>query len=335
MSVTMCQNFDELVPHAVVDALEEATGEAFAGFTYPLNSYINRVYEVMRGDRTRLVAKFYRPGRWSRETIEEEHRFVRELEEEEVPVVAPMQFANGSTLGVTPGGIHFTLYPKRRGREWEGRDDATWQRLGSVLGRLHMVGARQEAPHRIRLHPAESTRADLAHLRNGEFVAPKHRAEFADLADRILKVITAEFERVDPSFIRVHGDCHQGNILDREDVGLLLIDFDDMVMAPAVQDLWMLLPDSPEKCRRELHLVLDGYEVFHEFDDRELRLVEPLRMMRLLYFLAWVSRQSTDPGFERSFPNWGSDAFWRREIGDLRRQLERIQNHPPTTGNLW
>ncbi len=324
MTAEICSTFEELTPDVVVDAVEEALKVPMAGFTHPLNSYINRVYEMQKSDGERVIAKFYRPGRWTRPMLEDEHKFVLECQSEEIPVVAPVELSNNSTIAEV-SGIFFCVYPKRRGREWEALSDESWRRLGSVVGRLHMVGARRKAVNRVELHPARSTAKDIAQLLDGGLIGPKHRELFAQTCRDIIGTITPLFDEV--QFIRVHGDCHCGNILERPGEGLLVIDFDDMAMAPPVQDLWMLLPDHTDQARREISLILEGYEMFCDFDDTTLKLIEPLRVMRLLYFLAWVSRQIKDPSFHRNFPNWGTDAFWSKEINDLRQQLNIIKVH--------
>lgn len=326
MPVESAAEFLSLTPDTIVDAVETVVGVPFAGFTYPLNSYINRVYELMRADRTRIIAKFYRPGRWTRAAVQEEHRFMIACAEAEIPVVPPNLLPNGETLAETDDGILFAVFEKRRGREWEPVDDEAWQRLGAIVGRVHEIGARQPAPDRPILHPEHSLRRSLNAIGDGGMVATRHRTTFANFANRALAAVAGAFESFDQSdFVRLHGDCHQGNILHRPGEGLVMIDFDDMAMGPPVQDLWMLLPDRPGECRREINLILEGYEMFLDFDDRTLKLIEPLRLMRMLYFLAWVGRQREDPGFLRNFPGWGDDAFWRRELAELETQLAIIE----------
>lgn len=318
-------DFAHLTPDAILEAVEASSGLTLAGYTHPLNSYINRVYELMEQNGTRFIAKFYRPGRWLRAAVEEEHVFVRACADADIPAVAPTPLARGGSVGETETGIFFAVFPKRRGREWEPIDDEAWQRLGSLVGRIHAVGAQANAEHRPILHPEHSVAECLDELLSTDIVTAKHRSEFAEFAEAARRRLDAAFDGVDPDdYIRLHGDCHQGNILHRPGEGLVVIDFDDMAMGPTVQDLWMLLPDTVVNCRREINLILEGYEMFREFDDRELRLVEPLRLMRMLYFLAWVGRQRHDPGFERHFPGWGDDAFWRRELAELSRQLAAL-----------
>lgn len=308
----------------MLDAVEDGLGIDMTGLAHPLSSYINRVYEVQARDGVRYIAKFYRPGRWTRRAVQQEHEFVLECATEEIPVVAPLPLANDATLGETPDGILFTVYPKGLGRELEPVADEDWRRLGRVVGRMHTVGQRHDADARVVMHPRHSTTEDMKQLLDGDFVTPRHRQEFANLANLILDRIAPLFDDVER--IRIHGDCHNGNLLERPE-GILVIDFDDMAMGPPVQDLWMLLPDHAKDSRRQINLILEGYEDFREFDDATLKLIEPLRVMRILYFLAWCSRQIEDPKFRHNFPHWGDDAFWSREINDLTRQLEVIDNH--------
>lgn len=315
-------DFQRLTPDVLVAAVEAALGRRMLGFTSPLASYINRVYEMQAADGERLVAKAYRPGRWSRAAILDEHAFIRECAADEIPVVEPLPLADGSTLGEVEG-ILFAVFPKRRGRPFEAVSPDDWRRLGSILARMHNVGARHPAPDRIHWHPDTATARDLAEIGAAELVTPRHRAEFAAVGEELLEEIRVRFG--DGGVIRIHGDCHRGNILERPGEGLLLVDFDDMLNGPPVQDLWLLLPDTPDRCRTEIDAMLDGYEAFREFDYASLRLVEPLRAMRMLYFLAWRGRQVRDPDFKRRHPDWGGDAFWRREIADLRGQLHRIR----------
>lgn len=315
------QNFNALTPDVILDAVEAALGVQLSSLTHPLNSYINRVYELAARDGTRLIAKFYRPGRWRRAAVMDEHRFVLECVEEEIPVVAPMPLLDGSTIGEA-AGILFAVYPKRRGRELEPCSEDDWRRLGRLVARLHLVGCRRAAPARLRLHPATTTAADIRTLQEGGFVPRQSLALFQEVTGALMKRMLPLF--ADVALLRIHGDCHRGNLLDRPDEGLVIIDFDDMAVGPAIQDLWMLLPDYAEHVRHELNLIAEGYEDFREFDWGSLKLIEPLRAMRMLYYLAWCSQQTTDPTFQQRFPDWGNDAFWRREISALQQQLEVV-----------
>jgi Ser/Thr protein kinase RdoA (MazF antagonist) len=317
-------DFESLVPDVMLDALERATGRKMTGFAHPLPSYINRVYEVEDNAGERLIAKFYRPGRWSKEALQDEHDFVCACSTDEIPVIAPLSFDDGKTLH-EDGGIYFTIFPKRFGRQFEANTDEDWVRIGRMLGRVHAVGSRKEADNRTDLHPAESTETHIEHLLDNDIVTPQSSAEFETVTDDIMDMIIDLFD--DAEFIRIHGDCHSGNLLDRPGEGIMMIDFDDMMMGPPVQDLWMLLPDQADNCRTEFNHILRGYEQFREFDDHTFRLIEPLRAMRIIYFLAWCSRQVNDYRFQTLYPDWGSDAFWQREIADLAKQRDIIRTH--------
>ena len=322
--------FDLLGPAEIVRAAETALGLRLDGTVSAYPSYINRVYGLRREDGGELVAKFYRPGRWSPEALAEEHRFVRDCAEAELPVAAPLELAGGGSLGelrleVETGGetaIRFALYPKMGGRNFDAERDEDWLRLGALVGRCHAVGALGRAEHRPTCDPVLLTVPLAQGLLDQGLVHPKLEDEFADLCSETLESIIPLFQPI--AYGRIHGDCHRGNILDRPGEGLMLIDFDDMMTGPAVQDLWLLLPDRAGLCVRELELLIEGYEPFSRFDRRELALIESLRFMRMVYFLAWRSRQRGDAWFAREFPDWGGEAFWIRELEDLRDQARVI-----------
>lgn len=322
-------DYAALTPDSILESVEAATGRRLNGMTTALPSYINRVYALQAADGAHLVAKFYRPNRWSEAALREEHAFVLECAAAEIPVIAPMPLANGDTLGRTADGIAFALYPKRWGRQIEITEDAIWRRLGGVIGRLHVVGSRISAPHRVALHPTGSTASDIALLLDARtaLIPEDQAATFDRVCGDILDQIIPLFDEVES--IRLHGDCHRANVLNRPDEGLMLIDFDDMAMGPPIQDLWMILPGHLSETRRELDLLIEGYEQFREFDDRTMCLVEPLRAMRLIYFLAWCGRQARDFTFRKHYPDWGTRAFWNREIAVLMEQHERIVESLP------
>jgi Ser/Thr protein kinase RdoA (MazF antagonist) len=313
-------SFERLTPDAILAAVETAAAVRLTGLTTALPSYINRVYELRAKDGTKLIVKFYRPDRWNRTAIEDEHRFVLDCQEAELPVVAPLVLADGETIG-DHDGILFSLFPKRSGRQLEITTDADWQRLGSLVARLHLCGEKRKAAGRITIHPRLSTLNDVRHLCEG-VIPEKFRAPYHTTASQIIEVSAPLFENLET--IRIHGDCHRGNILDRMEEGLLVIDFDDMAMGPPVQDLWLLLPDRALKSAREIELFRSGYGSFRRFDTASVRCIEPLRAMRMIYFLAWCSRQMHDFQFRQNFPDWGSETFWQREINDLREQLSYI-----------
>jgi Ser/Thr protein kinase RdoA (MazF antagonist) len=321
----------------MIGAVEEAVGLPMTGLTSPLPSYINRVYEFQAREGTRLIAKFYRPGRWTRDALDQEHEFVSDCALDEIPVISPMVLKNGSTIGSTTGGstnggstnggstdgIYFAVFPKRFGRDFEVTEEEDWRRLGRVIARIHIAGSKKAAGNRVRLHPDVSTAEDVRQLVEGGFISARLAPDFKKVCGELLDICLELFEDIE--FIRLHGDCHRGNIIYRPDEGLMVIDFDDMMTGPPVQDLWLLLPEHAVKCQEEIRMILEGYEMFRNFDRRTLRLIEPLRAMRIIYFLAWCSKQADDFKFKKNFPGWGSDGFWQKEIADLGRQLQTIK----------
>jgi len=317
-------SFSKLTPEIIFDAVETAVGSPLTGLIYPLPSYINRVYELEATDGTRLIAKFYRPGRWTPEAIEDEHEFVLDCLADEIPVIAPQILSNGSTL-FQVDGLTFSVFPKRFGRQFEVKSSEDWRRLGRLTARIHIAGCRKEAAHRIRLNPRESTAEDIRQLIDGNHVAAPQQTGFQDICRKILDLVSELFDEIE--YIRLHGDCHQGNLLEHPDEGIRIIDFDDMMVGPPVHDLWLLLPDRMNHCRREVDLIIEGYRQFRDFDIRSLRLIEPLRAMRMIYFLAWCSRQRDDFKFRDTFPNWGNPGFWQKETADLTRQYHAITEH--------
>jgi Ser/Thr protein kinase RdoA (MazF antagonist) len=309
-------SFEHLTPDTALSAVERAVDTRLNGLLLALPSYINRVYELETEDHSRLVAKFYRPGRWSREAVADEHRFVLDCRQAEIPVVAPLPLDKGDTLG-SVDNVLFAVYPRRAGRQFEPTTDGDWRRLGSLLARIHLRGEQRPAQSRAVIDPRESTAGDIDHL-CAAVIPERFREAYRTTALRLVELCAPLFDGLER--MRIHGDFHRGNILDRLDEGLLVIDFDDMAMGPPVQDIWLLLPERAVNAAREIDLILAGYEQFRRFDRRSLRCIEPLRAMRMIYFLAWCSRQIDDYHFRRNFPDWGSDRFWQREIQDLREQ---------------
>ncbi|HHO76269.1 MAG TPA: serine/threonine protein kinase [Deltaproteobacteria bacterium] len=317
-------DYEHLTPEVLLDIVEKAAGISMTGLTMPLPSYINRVYELQSKGGDRLIVKFYRPNRWSKKALEDEHEFLLDCADDEIPVVCPLRLPDGNTLG-NDGGLFFALFPRKSGRALELNSDDDLKRVGSLIGRIHLAGEKRSPKDRITLHPEKSTRNDLDLLVSGGFVIDKYRESFERLTSGIVKTISPLFDDVD--FIRIHGDCHRGNLLDRPGEGLMAIDFDDMMTGPPVHDLWMLLSDHAGRSRREIDLLLDGYEQFREFDYSSLRLIEPLRFMRIIYFLSWCARQVNDYAFRSNHPDWGGEIFWQREIADLKHQFQVIMEH--------
>jgi Ser/Thr protein kinase RdoA (MazF antagonist) len=323
-------SFDLLSPDAISAAVEGSLGIGTDGTISAYPSYVNRVYGLRLDDDREIVAKFYRPGRWSRDCILDEHRFIADAAKAELPVAVPLALAGGETLGELvledesgESSFSFALFPKMGGRNFDAEADDDWLRLGSLLGRLHAVGGERSAPSRLVCGPESLTAPELRELLGMGIVHPEVAQELEELCIRVIEALAPRFGGL--ATRRIHGDCHRGNILDRPGEGLYVIDFDDMMTGPAVQDLWLLLPDHADKCRREINLLVEGYETFLPFDPRELALIEGLRFMRMVYFLAWRAKQRHDKWFRASFPEWGSKAFWITELEDLRDQAERVE----------
>jgi len=327
-------SFDLLSPDLAGQGVEEAYGLDLDGTVQAYPSYVNRVYGLRDSDGGGFVAKFYRPGRWSREAILEEHLFLADCAAAELPVVCPLANADGESLSElvleTEGGREesflFALFPKMGGRNFDPETDDDWLRLGALAGRLHAAGRKRVVRHRLRLDPdfGRACVAELLGAASGQgLVHAECRGEFAELAGRGLELADRRFEGL--AFQRVHGDLHRGNILDRPGSGLVVVDFDDMLSAPPAQDLWLLLPGRKEECGRELSLVLEGYGDFSPVESAGLRATEALRLLRMLYFLTWRARQREDYWFRREFPDWGGRAFWISEVEDLRDQLRCLE----------
>ena len=323
--------FDALSPEAAMSAVEHAHGLSLDGTMEAYPSYVNRVYGLRAESGERYVVKFYRPGRWSTAAIREEHAFLLDCAREEIPVVAPLAASDGATLHdavVQQEGeartFSFALFPRAGGRGFEGESADELSRLGALLGRCHAVGARRAAPSRSVCTPRTLTATFVDELLGEGLVHPTSREDFTAVCRETLAAVAPLFDGV--ALQRIHGDCHRGNMLDRPGTGLVLIDFDDMMSGPAVQDLWLVLPGKAEDSRREISLLLDAYEAFAPFDRGTLRLIEPLRFMRMIYFLAWRARQRNDYWFREQFPQWGTEAFWIKETEDLREQAGVVRD---------
>ena len=317
----MTDGFDNLVPETLVLAAEAALGRRLEPVAVPFASYINRVYELRGVDGEHVVAKFYRPGRWSRAALLEEHAFMCACVEDDIPIAAPLELTTGGTLGEVDN-IMFALFPKRAGRRFEPLEDEDWIRLGMLTARVHNAGDRVSAAHRPKLTPQDSTAHALNRLLAADFIAAAEKSALAEVVSELMAAITPEFEGEE--LITVHGDLHGGNILIRPPDGLTMIDFDDMACAPAAQDIWVLLPDYAQNATRELELLLEGYRDFRYLPTPSWRLLEGLRAMHMVYYLDWCARQSGDFMFRRNFPEWGTPGFWRAELAALNTQLDML-----------
>lgn len=314
-------DFASLEPDRVIAAVEKALGSRCSNLCRPLNSYINRVYEVGLEDGGFVIAKFYRPGRWSDAALQDELDFLTELHAAEVPVVPPLPGVDGAMLQ-RDSDLRFIVLPKRGGRQLDEISGDEWNHLGRLIARMHAVGSDHTPRDRLRLDPGLVTRQHLRYILESGTIEPRVAVRYRELVEQLIDDIAARFQGVD--MFRIHGDCHRGNILHRPGEGYHLLDFDDMCVGPAVHDLWLLLPDRLNHAREEIERLLEGYETFLAFPWETLRLIEPLRAMRFIHYTAWCARQKTDGGFARLAPGWGTTAFWRQELADLERQREEI-----------
>jgi Ser/Thr protein kinase RdoA (MazF antagonist) len=309
--------FLELTPHRVIEAVE-ASGVLCNRVCYPLSSFENRVYEVEREDGSRVVAKFYRPGRWIEAQILEEHRFLAELAEAEVPVCPALPFAGGGTLRRIED-IAYTLFARGGGRAPDEVTDPLAARLGRLVARIHNVGAAAPAQHRLRLTTEAYVREDLAWLEARRTIPARLERRYLDAAEAVADVADERLEGAE--VLRIHGDLHLGNLLVRDEL-LHALDFDDMMVGPAVQDLWLLLPGRDPDTRRLRSIFVDAYEELRRFDHGSLRLVEPLRGMRLIHYAAWLARRWHDPIFPRTFVHFGTETYWEEQTRDLEDLLD-------------
>lgn len=315
----MNELFLALGPDQVLTAVE-ALGLETTGHILPLHCYENRVYDLKLEGNEHVVAKFYRPARWSREAIREEHQFLLELQEAEVPVCAPLVVDGETVFEVDE--ILYAVWPRTGGRAPAELDDDQLRVLGRLLARIHNVGAMHDAPHRPRLDRDRYIREPVKMLQSGPFLPPQWSGRYAAAAERLGDAFESAAQDVPRH--RIHGDCHLGNLLHGRD-GWFFLDFDDMLEGPAVQDLWMLVPERSAEGERQREVFLEGYRQFRDFESKWLRLVEPLRGLRYVYYASWLARRWSDPAFPNSFPHFNTEAYWERETIDLEGQATRAE----------
>lgn len=313
------ESFFRLSPDRVLQAVE-AAGLRPTGHCTALNALENRVFDLRLEDGSHVVAKFYRPGRWSREAILDEHRMLFALREAEIPVCAPLLFPDGETLHEVEGIFH-AVWPRTGGRSPDELSDAEVAVLGRLLARIHNVGATLEMPHRPILDE-EFPLAALSLLEEGEFLPPSCADAYRDATLDLVEIYRDLSQGV--ALHPIHGDCHAGNLL-RGPAGWFFLDFDDMVTGPPVQDVWMLLPGRDAVAARQRSLLVDAYREFRDFDERSLRLVEPLRGFRFVWYAGWIAKRWNDPAFPDAFPHFGTEQYWANETRDLCEQVERIR----------
>jgi Ser/Thr protein kinase RdoA (MazF antagonist) len=316
--------YEGLTPDAVLDALE-SIGLRGDGRLLALNSYENRVYQAALEDGAYVVAKFYRPERWSDAQILEEHAFGAELAGREIPVVAAMDIG-GKTLHEYDG-FRFAVYPRRGGRPPELEDEAVLEWIGRFLGRIHAVGATRPFKVRPALNPETFGTEPRDWLLASGMIPEDLENTWVTTVDLALQGVENRFAETKANSIRLHGDCHAGNILWTHE-GPHFVDLDDARMGPAAQDLWMLLAGDRETAAKQLKALLDGYEQFHDFRREELALIEPLRTLRLLHYAYWLARRWEDPAFPAAFPWFGTQRYWQDRILELREQTSAMDEPP-------
>lgn len=314
--------FQTLHPDTIMDALFEQGIRVDSGLT-PLNSYENRVYQFQDEDRRRYVVKFYRPQRWSAEQIIEEHQFAHELMNDEVPVAAPLEF-NGQTL-LTHQGYYYAVFPSLGGRQFEADNLDQMEWVARYLGRLHQTGRKKTFTSRPSIDVNEYLIEPRNVFEQSALIPSGLKAAFLNATDSLIEAVMAQWHtRFD--LLRLHGDCHAGNILWRD--GPLFVDLDDARNGPAVQDLWMLLNGDKAERRMQLETIIEAYEEFSEFKTDEIALIEPLRAMRMVYYLAWLIRRWDDPAFPKNFPWLTGEDYWHRQTLTFIEQVKVLQEPP-------
>lgn len=313
--------YERLDPHVILDALE-SLGFICTGSLLALNSYENRVYQIGIEDAEPLITKFYRPHRWSSAAILEEHQFALELAEQEIPIVAPL-IINNQTLH-HHDDFKFALFPRRGGRALELDNSEQLEWMGRFLGRLHRVGACQRFRHRIQLTSQSYGHDPYEFLIEQDFIPDYLKPNFCNTVETALQKINQILNNIGPvDQIRLHGDCHAGNVLWSES-GPHIVDFDDCLMGPAIQDIWMLLSGEPQQMDMQLTKILQGYCEFHDFNPRERHLIEVLRTLRMLHYPGWLAKRWADPAFPLSFPWFNTPVYWQNQIMNLNEQIELL-----------
>lgn len=318
--------FEALGPEAALEAVE-AAGLRPSGHCAVLRALENRVYDVRLEDgaakpsgSSNVVVKFYRPGRWSRAALEDEHRFLLDLREAEIPVCAPLPLAGGATLGELEG-VWFGVWPRTGGREPEELDDGQLAIVGRLLARIHAVGALRRPQDRPALDAETALIDPLDELLERGLLPAHCEDRYALAVEGLADAYESRLAGV--PFLRIHGDCHPGNLLHGRE-GWFFLDFDDFVVGPAVHDVWVLSPGRDAEGRRQREALLVGYRQFRDFEPRWLELVEPLRAARFLKLSSWIARRWDEPQFRSTFPHFGTALYWEHETRELEEQLERV-----------
>lgn len=316
--------YAKLTPDVVLDAID-ANGYLTDARVFALNSYENRVYQVGIEGGSPIIAKFYRPERWAPEQIIEEHEFSQALKDLEISVVAPIPNDKGETLREY-AGFHFALYLRQGGHAPNLDDFDTLLSLGRTLGRIHALGKARPFKYRPSISVQTFARESYDYLLTNKFIPTGLYEAYRTLGADLIQRCDTIFSRVKYTPIRLHGDCHPGNILWRDEPHF--VDFDDARNGPAIQDLWMLLSGEREQQTAQLSEILEGYQEFCDFDFSELALIEALRTLRIMHYSAWLARRWTDPAFSKHFPWFNTERYWAEHILELREQMAALQEPP-------
>jgi Ser/Thr protein kinase RdoA (MazF antagonist) len=323
--------FADLSPDCILDALD-SVGMHGDGRLLALNSYENRVYQIGMGDGAPIVAKFYRPARWTDAAILEEHALVKTLADAEIPVVPALELGDGGTLHHF-SGFRFAVFAKQGGRAPELDQPNIMEWLGRFIGRIHAIGALQAYNQRPAIDIDSFGIEPSEYLLSNNFIPVELEEIYRGVVKQALDGVRRCFERAgDIAVLRLHGDCHMGNVL-WTDAGPHFVDFDDSRMGPVVQDIWMMLSGERTEMMRQMNDFLAGYECFYEFNTRELHLIEGLRTLRLIHYAAWIARRWGDPAFPVAFPWFNTQHYWQDRILELREQIALMDEPPLISGN--
>lgn len=324
------QYFYQLTPERILDAVEGSLGVRCTGRTLSHASMENRVYELeieVEEKKPRsldhlLIAKFYRPGRWTREQILEEHRFLLKLKDEEIPICAPLVYLDGQTLHkLADADIYYAVFPKIAGRSPQELQIEDLEQIGRLLARMHNVGSLLPVQHRLSLTPELYLNKNFQFLLEEHLLPETMRQPFTDLVNRFSERMKKQFQNVER--VQIHGDCHLGNLLQNGPY-FFWVDFDDSLFGPPVQDIWLLLPGRDAYAKQMLGYLIAAYEQMRPFPRESLRLIESLRALRMLHFAAWIGHRRDDPAFQRAFPDYGTERYWQQLYHDLLDQQEYI-----------
>jgi Ser/Thr protein kinase RdoA (MazF antagonist) len=312
--------FYKLTPQVIIDSVERE-GYNTTGLCWKLNSLENRVYDLELEDKSHIVVKFYRPGRWTKNQILEEHEFLFDLENAEIPVCAPIKFKDSTSLKEIEN-IHYAVWKRTGGRCVDEFSENQIANLGRLLGRIHAVGKTKNTKERFSLTSENMGKKPLKFLLDNSIISPRYETEYINSVNQICKIYDELSQNI-PTH-RIHGDCHIGNLL-FGDSGFFFLDFDDFYTGPAIQDFWMLLSNNNLNENNDLNILIENYSLFSNFEEKWLKLIEPLRTLRFIHYAGWIAKRYEDPAFKDAFPHFGTEEYWKEETEDLAEQIKIIE----------